>query len=217
MQSIDSTPTLPADPTSATSTDTAKIVGGVSAGVVFLLIVVVFLLWQRQHAMGRHGRDAAGESINSFQLGEHSANGSETAESLHNMAAVDISESPMAVSNRNTLISVPSQYRSGSDVFRNMKKGPRKVKSGVQIQEATANAVRNFSSDAESQNAVSSRPTRRTPNILRHLDSGIRMFQMNTRRRSQNREIVDEENGHRSETEDPTAEMIELPPEYSRT
>ncbi|KAK7450610.1 hypothetical protein VKT23_012920 [Stygiomarasmius scandens] len=216
-----STPTLPAKTTPATSTDAAKIVGGVSAGVVFLLIIVISLLWRRQHAVRQQSRDGTidpfwvGEhhsshngseaAIDSFRVGEHhsSHNGSEAAESFHDGAVADST----TISNRNMQFSVPRRYRSGPDVSKNDR---GKIKSGAQSQEEI---LRNLTSDVESRNApVSSRATPRTPDILRHLDSGIRMFEVNTRRQSHNREIVG-----RSEIEDITEEMIELPPEYSRT
>ncbi|KAK7462142.1 hypothetical protein VKT23_007745 [Stygiomarasmius scandens] len=168
-----------------------------------------------------HGVQPA--SIHPFRFWEHhssSVNDSEAADSTND---TDAQEGSIAISNRNTEIPVPSQYRSRSDIFKKMKKGPRKIQSNVQgsdVGSEVANTAWNTTPAAQYQNIpVSPRPTRRTTNILRHLDSGIRIFQeVNTRRENQNGDsesVV--EKAHESQSANTAEEVIELPPEYSRT
>jgi len=201
------------------STDIGKIIGGALGGVIFLLLVLVLVLFRRQHVTRKRSRGVQPGNIHPFRFWEHrssSVNDSEAADSTNDM---DAQEGSIAISNRNTEIPVPNQYRSRSDIFKKMKKGPRKIQSHIQSSEV-ANTVWNTTPAAEYQNIpLSPRPTRRTPNILRHLDSGIRIFQeVNTRRENQNGDsesVVEKEHG--SESADTAEEVIELPPEYSRT
>ncbi|KAK7462144.1 hypothetical protein VKT23_007747 [Stygiomarasmius scandens] len=219
-----STPVSPTNHNHTNSTDIGKIIGGALGGIIFLLLVVVLLLLRRQHITRKRNRGVQPGSIHAFRVWEHrssSVNDSETTDSTND---TDAQEDSIAISNRNTEIPVPGQYRSQSDIFKKMKKGPRKIQSNVQSSEVgseVANTMWNTTPAAGYQDIPISlpRPTRRTPNILRHLDSGIRVFQeVNTGRENQNGDsesVVEKEHG--SESADTAEEVIELPPEYSCT
>ncbi|KAK7462147.1 hypothetical protein VKT23_007750 [Stygiomarasmius scandens] len=115
-------------PDSKHPTDIAKIVGGVSAGVVFVLLAVVFLFYRRQRAEKRRNRSIPSMPIDPFRFWErHSPSVSNVADTRGSTEIQGGNESIAAISNRNSQIRVPRQYRSGPDVFKKIK---GKIQSG---------------------------------------------------------------------------------------